>query len=279
MWLSLMVLGACGDGRNHNNKEHGMSIELRQLIESKNWQATDVAHQIGDTATVVLLDLLHSPDGEVREIVIACFNETGGEQAAMAFVQVLDDVDINVRRRAMGYLKNHHSTSVLPDLYKDLDQNEDEDIRIQVPLVIGLIRDKRSIPELKRRLSGTTSTGVLRNIRLALARFGEQPFLAEVLQELKAESSLVRLQGLRDLDYLGDERLLVQATQLLEDTTEVINIAPPPRRRMMRLCDVMVNTVANVTKRRFSFDAHSQQVFSDLQIAEIKDSILGVLTK
>jgi HEAT repeat protein len=138
-----------------------------------------------------------------------------------------------------------------------------------VARVIGAIGDESAVPELKRRI-GQPPPAVERNIRLALARLGQQPFLEEYAAQFQSEDWKIRLQALQDFEYVNRPELVRHAAPLLLDTTPVGNIGAPPAVEIVRICDIAVVVIAKVAKLSLSFDVRHQRIFTDREIQEVR---------
>lgn len=256
-----------------SGKEKTMTTDLAQQIAAKDFGALDTTRLMGQQAIPSVEQAMKNKDGEVRELAVMCLNEIPGGAPARLLVRALDDPYVAIPLRASAYLLEHHSPDILPDLFRHLDDHADESVRARVALAIGAIGDESAVPELRRRVEQPLPPAIARNVRLALARLRQEPFLTDYLAELRAEDWKARLQALRDFEYLNRPDLVRRLAPLLDDPTPVGNVGAPPAKEIVRICDIAVVVIAKVAKPGLRFEARHQRIFNDREIQEVRAAL------
>ncbi len=281
--LALLVLTvpsflACGDeGHERSKEENTMDIEtLRTAVLEKSDEAVIQAEKIGPSAASMLIELLESPDAEVRDLALCCLVLTGYDKTAAVLVDRLDDDDSQVRTRALQSLRSRYDSSVLPGMIKNL-ANPDPIVRSGVARMIGETGDTSAMKPLYGKLAEETDTEVKEQLKLSLAKLGDERLEDEFASRLDAPGMGGRYRTIRDLEYIGDKRLAKRLMPALSDTGKAYEIGHPEEEpRFARVCDAAVNLIARWFDNPFSFTVDEFRVYSDEEIAEA-ERFLGTL--
>ena len=243
---------------------------LEQKIVAKDRSAIALAGELGANAEGVLEKLATNPDAEVRELDMKAINAAGGPSRNRMLIAALGDADVNVRSEAMRGLEKWADETDVMALQMQLAGNADPYIRGEVALVLGRIMKRGDTTFLERRRELEKDGDANHKIVLALARLGDGGARAIQRKKLASGDPEVRLEAVREYEYINDPAALVDLKPALGDVTDVFNINPPHAKpRMMRLCDVAVNVVAKVGKVKLSFDGTERKRFEAEQIAEV----------
>jgi len=246
------------------------SVEkLRKLVLLKDWEAMNLAEQIGEMAAPMLKELMGNADGEIRDLTLGCLVLTNDKQVTKILAQALSDPDQDVRMRAILALESRYDHTILPELLLNLD-NIDTDIRIGVAKLIGNLRDSSAIQPLHQRVTGETDEAAKRQMKLALAKLGDENLKTEFANQLDVSDSKTRYEGIRDLGYIDDKKLARRLLPALQDRGEAYDVGEPDKPHYARVCDAAINLVAKWIEKPFSFPTDDLKIYSDVEIKEAK---------
>jgi len=243
--------------------------ELRKLVLLKDWEAMNLAEQIGEVAAPMLKELMGNADGEIRDLTLGCLVLTNDKQVTKTLAQALSDPDQDVRMRAMLALESRYDHTILPELLSNL-ENPDGDIRIGVAKLLGNLRDNSAVEPLQKRIDKETDDQDRRQMRLALAKLGDENLKAEFAGQLDGPDSRTRYQGIRDLEYIDDKKLARRLLPALQDRGEAYDVGDPDKPRYARVCDAAINLIAKWNEKPFSFPTDDLKIYSDVEIKEAK---------
>jgi HEAT repeat protein len=254
-----------------------MDVEsLRTAVIDKNDDAVILSEEIGPEAAPVLIELLDSEDAEVRDLALGCITLTGYDETARVLAGCLGDEDEGVRIRALQSLQSRYDGSILDDLIENL-ANRDRVIRGGVARLMGQIGDTAAVKPLTDRLDSETDMEASEQMKLALARLGDEDLQDEFASQLDTPTAEGRYDAIRDLEYIGDRRLATRLLPALDDTSDAYEIgAPDEAPRFARVCDAAVSLIAKWFDKPFSFSTDDLQVYSEEEIEEAR-RFLGTL--
>lgn len=269
--LAMLIVGCSRAPAFRAGKEADMNIkELETRLVAKDESAPALARQLAGGAEPVLERMAKHPDGEVRQLNVSAIYQAAAPQRNKMLLAALGDNDINVRSAAVRFLASTADAASLPGLQMQVAGNEDEYVRAEIALIVGRIGDKSAASVLSARLPVEEDPDVKHSIVLALARLGDGKAREIIKLALASPDPQVRLQTVRDYEYINNPRWLVDLKPALADFTDVWNINPPHVPvRMIRLCDVAVIVIAKVAKPKLSFDGTERKRFGPEQLAEV----------
>jgi HEAT repeat protein len=241
---------------------------LRKLIVSgKTIEAEDLAKEIGELSTPVLLELENSPDAGVRELVLALASMVQGESLCPLFIRRLSDAEPSIREFAALQIPRCHYHSLAPDLVRA--GNEHTEFRSPIALALGQAGTVAHMPILKKWRDEGKSAQLTHNIGLALAKLGDPDARGELVKRLSLGAADDRAQALRDCVYLGDRSLIAAFGPALLDRTDVTALSIPEHRPMLfaRVADIAVLTMTQLGTQ-LSFPLDRLRRLTDAQLAE-----------
>ena len=266
--FALFVAG-CGDSEIDRE---GIDVDLEKLrstVLEKGDDAQIQAEGIGAPAAPVLIGLLESKDAEVRDIALICLVLTGYDETALVLARSLSDKDEAVRVRALQSLRSRYSSSILRELIKNL-SNEDSVIRGGVARLIGLIGDSTAMKPLSKRIEVETDSQAGNQMKLALARLGDEDLkeeFASLLESGTADGG--RYQTIRDFEYINDPKLAKRLSPALSDTGDAYDIGRPDEEpQFARVCDAAVTLIGKWFDKPFSFETDDLNTYSEEEIGE-----------
>lgn len=238
-------------------------------VEQKDWDVLDAMRNAGPDTIEALERLADSSDQEVRELVLWCFDEVGGEKARSVFLRALHDKNEDIRDRAIAFLHHHHGVSDLPILLREVGRHSDDYIREQAALIVGKIGESSSILALQRTDGPTQHRQVSRAIQLAMARLGDEQSRAVFFKDLESSQVKTLLQALKDFEYIRAPREAHRLAPALDDTRDAVNVGPSHQPYVIRVCDVTVNALDIVLRHPFPFQAGESRRYlnEELQVA------------
>jgi hypothetical protein len=250
-----------------------LSMDARELeakIAAKDASAPALARQLGASAEPVLEKMSRHADGEVREVNVMAIGEAAGPSRNRMLIAALEDQDINVRSAAVRALWVSADSSSLLELQMQAGSNPDPYVRGEVAMIIGRIAKKGDTGLLGSRRAVERDGDANHKVVLALTKLGDDKARVTQRAALAATDPQARLKAVREYEYIGEPKMLIDLKPALADVAEVFNINPPHAKpRMIRLCDVAVNVVAKVAKVKLSFDGNERKRFESPQIGEV----------
>jgi hypothetical protein len=269
----VFVLFAACRGDSEIDRE-GIDVDLEKLrstILEKGEDAQIQAEGIGAPAAPVLIELLESSDAEVRDIALSCLVLTGYDGIAQVLARSLSDGDEAVRVRALQSLRSRYSSSILRELIKNL-TNGDSVVRGGVARLIGLIGDTTAMKPLRKRLTDETDSNAGKQMKLAMARLGDEDMkeeFAALLESGTAEGG--RYRTIRDFEYINDPKLAKRLLPAMSDTGNAHEIGHPAESpRFARVCDAAVTLIGKWFDKPFSFETDDLKTYSEDEIAEAR---------
>jgi HEAT repeat protein len=266
--FALFVAG-CGDSEIDRE---GIDVDLENLrstVLEKGDDAQILAEGIGAPAAPVLIELLESKDAEVRDIALSCLVLTGYDETALILARSLSDKDESVRIRALQSLRSRYDNSILRELTNNL-TNQDSVVRGGVARLIGLIGDATAVKPLRKRLEDETDLQAGKQIKVALARLGDDDLkeeFASLLESGTAEGG--RYRTIRDFEYINDPKLAKRLLPALIDTGDAYEIGHPAESpRFARVCDAAITLIGKWYDKPFSFETDDLNTYSDEEIGE-----------
>jgi hypothetical protein len=287
--IGLIAITGCGNcrgnGRNGKsdnksdvqNLSQGGENNLQNLIQSvlnKDPSAAVLAQQIGSKANPELIKLAQHGDPDVRFIALGCLNETGGEGASQAFARALLDIDASVRNAGLQGLMNHPDPAVYNNLLNAYDKSDDENVKKMIPMVAANLGETVKIEDIKNRCRNEKDPEVIEGCLVALAKLGDLEAQKEFGERLISSSGQERRKYLEYCEYISAPWLLNMLAPLLSDKEEVVFIGlddQPQFPNYLRACDMVVELVASITGKEFSFPVGGPVNYTDQQLNEVRE--------
>ena len=247
--------------------------ELIKQVQAKNPAATILAKQIGRSANEQLIQQTRAGDGEVREIALLCLNETGGEDAALAFADRLNDTDSQARAAAVRGLHKYPDPATYPAVLAAFDRSNFTYVRQQIPLIIGRMAHGTHIKDLRERLLNEHNADAREGLVVALAKLGDAEQQHAFILSLHASKDQVRARYIGYCEYIHAGWLLKPLEPLLDDKSAMLRVgvdARPDLIDSLRTCDLVVKLVAEISNHRFTFATDHGQNYSESQLAEVR---------
>lgn len=267
---TFLLLATCAQLRSMGRPD--MSVkQLEEQLLSKDSAAPETARRLGAEAMPVLERLLEHTQVDVRLGVLRCLGSLQAPNRHTLFLRALDDDDVNVRDEALQSLGSSGGREIVPGLLRYLADPDDEFLRGEVALLIGRHGDQTAINALRRRQTPESNSEVRHKLLLALARLGDPAALTALRAMLASPEADVRYDAIEGYEYVGNTQLLGDLAPLLDDHTEIFNVMPAHTQpKYIRICDVVVNTVARMISPPLSFDGSARRQFQDQELQELR---------
>ncbi len=248
--------------------------ELQEMVLSKNWDALDIVDTAAQPQQAIehLVEWSKNEDAEVRELSLNCLAMIKDPSVPAIIAGALSDEDGDIRLFALQALQVAYDESIVGQLITALG-NEDAEIRSGAALLLGNIGQDTAVGPLEKRLDKEPDESVQLDLKLALARMGNEELKTFFADQMDVPDSETRLTGLSDLRYIGDRNLAVRILPALDDMGEahLITDKNQPVPKYARVCDAAVNLVAELYDQPFSFEVDEFKVYSDEEIAQVKE--------
>jgi riboflavin synthase len=199
-----------------------------------------------------------------------CLAEVCGVNASVSKTNALRDEDINVRSTAAASVLKCYSEASQGVLLKEVSTNEDVNVRSKAALAVGNIGDVSVIERLRAYFDDENDPTVKHSIHIALAKLGSREDQEQVFDKLVSEIVTERYDGLKELEYIRAREHVTRVAALLEDESDIINVAPEPGVLMARICDVAVMVSAEILDHPFTFSTDRLRVFTESEIDEVQ---------
>lgn len=246
--------------------------DLIQQVLDKQPAAALTARQIGPKANLELIKLTRNDDAKVRRVAVYCLTETGGADAASAFVRLTLDPDSQVRGAALEGLAKHPAEAAPQSLLDAYGQSHDPYVRQQLMIIAAQVQGV-STAEIRKRYDGENDPEAKEGLVVALAHRADPDGEAEFIRRLQTSKNRDLA---RYLEYAGEIKapwLLPALLPVLDDKTPLVRIGVdglPNQPEHLRACDIAVNLAAEISRQRFSFRVAGNVNYTDAQIVEVK---------
>ncbi len=281
--LALMVSNSESDKSEEESGGTGyMDVkELERRILGKDWDALDIVDTAlrPQDALESLGRLVEHDDAGVREIALNCVAMVSDPKVPEMLAKALGDEDDDIRLFALQSLQTVYDESIVSELISNLG-NDDGEIRGGVSLLLGEIGRQEAVEPLEKRLETEKDEGVARNVKLALAKLGNDEMKDYFAKQMDVADSGVRYQGLEDLRYIRDRDLAFRIMPALDDFGQADPVSPPgePGVSFNRVCDKAVNLIDELCGQPFAFETRETKIYSDEELEQAK-SFLSSLEK
>jgi len=257
------------DADTMNNLSPQQKILGREILAQQVPEARATAEKLGPAAGPVLLTLAKHEKARIRLLVLELAPLAPSVDTSRAVIGLVQDSNSNVRSVAIGDLAVCWQKEVVPDLLKVLEKQPDPDLTTAVIRQIGLAGSDRNIGDL-RPYESAREQEVAHQAALAMARLGDGTERKKIIDGLAALNPQVRVQALRDCQYIGDKTLIRYFGPTLDDIRDFMVITPPHIEPVVtaRVCDIAVQTMAYMGLQ-FSFQA---QFLARRTVAELEEA-------
>lgn len=270
-FFALVLTAACGgeSGReddtveqSHLNEtivEPSSSTNNEEILERVlRKDFTVLSDCVGASSSLLneLISHVNNDDEEVRELVLSCLDESGGQVATQLFVAALSDDSPQVRSVALNALYERPDPNAYRSLVGELDRNDDSYVRQQVALLLGRFQGTANISDLKARLEREQHEQAREGIIAALAKMGDELSIEVFREGLQHSSGRDRSRYLEYVEYINASWILPDLVFLLDDETPVMRIgvdAMPELPHYLRVCDIAINLASDISGQSFSF--------------------------
>jgi len=270
-FLMAGVLASCGAGIQARKGDADMEA-LKAQVLAKDPAAALRARQLGRPAAAVLVPLASHEDAGVRRVALNCLRDVGGAEAVKVFLQALADDDPQVAGSAAKGFDRHFDAGHAPALLQAYDKAPEPQARQEIALFLG--RSKNVDPkELRKRLAAEKEGEAVEGLVAALARLGEKEAQEEFVRKLHASKERSRLHWIEHARYVHAPWLLKPLAPLLDDKEVLVRHGQdlkPDRQIALRTCDLVVNLVASISGRKFSFKVEESSQYADAEIDEVR---------
>jgi HEAT repeat protein len=247
-----------------------MNTELKLLIDRKDWNAIEVARNAGPSVVADVEPYLQSRDAQIRLLAVDCIGAAGGAQSADPLIRALGDSNEQVRIDAVNGLHQHPPKGKEAALLavSNADRTRDGFVRQQVPLILGRLSARGTIPELRRRLDTEQRAEVKDGLVTGLAKLGDAPAraeFAELLRDARGERTAELMEYVR---YIDEPWVIPQLVPVLERREIAVDLSTHRKSLLRRECDLAVDAVLRISKATFGFTLDELTQYEDAQIAE-----------
>ncbi len=252
------------------NTGNSSKTHLSRQIETRNPDSAKTAARgmsAGDVGDV-LQEMAGHEKPSVRMLVLELASEYPSEGASRAILSRLQDPNLTVRSIANSQIGRIAQKSLVPELFKAMEQDLDSAVKGALARQIGLIGDASDVPRLQQHYR-TTQDPILRNdLSLAMARLGDPEHRQELRNRLTNPDLAVRIAVLRDIPYAGDSQLARYFRPVLEDRRDAVAISLPHDPVVAaRVCDLAIQAMAALGIN-FSFPTSPMRRFTEAEIQE-----------
>ncbi len=211
------ALGKLGD--------RSVATELVKLLKDTNQDenirqaAAEALGKLGDSSGLIKLLEDTTTSSYLRWQAVYVLRDLGGSSVAPALVKLLEDTDINVRRRVPDSLGKLGDSSVAPALIKLL-EDKDANVRQLAAQTLGQLGNRSAVSNLKKLLNDTnTKDKVQQAVVESLGQLGDKSVtnkLVELLNDTNTKDD-VRQAAAKALGNLGDNSVANELVKLLEN--------------------------------------------------------------
>jgi HEAT repeat protein len=258
--------------QNPGNAELSRQISIPNKDGAKALAARLPPPEVGET----LKAMADNPKASVRMLVLELATEHPSENASRVILSRLQDANLTVRAIAGGQISRIGEKSLVPEMFKAMDQDLASSVKGALAKQIGLVGDAGDLPRLRRLWRTTDDSAFRHDLELAMVRLGDDHSREELVHRLTAPPAETRLEALRDVPYVGDKRLAMHFGPLLEDRRDVSPISLPHDPVVAgRVCDFAIQALAALGMK-FSFPTVPIRRFTEAEILQAQQMVAAI---
>lgn len=272
-WLAGMMLLAVTTLVAQSPKASRKTVaDLVAQVRAADPAATIAAREAGTAATPALVPLTHDANAEVREIALLCLAETGGPEAVRALLDRTADDDPTVRAAALRGLHRRATAADGAALLDAATRVADPDTHQALLVLLGQVQAIAELPALRDRCAHESNAVVQDGCIVARAWLGDDAGREAFRQRLIASRGRARAQWVGWAEQIRAAWLVPALPSLLDDEEPVrwIGVDGRPGPETLRVCDVAVNLVTEITGRRWSFAVRANVQYTPRQRDEVR---------
>lgn len=246
---------------------------VHEMLTQQIPAARTTTEALGPQAGPVLARMANHQNVQIRLLVLELAPLALSVDSSRAVISLLQDSNGTVRSVASSDLAICTQKEVVPDLVKLLEKKPPAELTVTLLKQIGIAGDHDNLKDLDL-FRNSPNPDVARQAAVAMARLGDPAELQRIVTRLGSLDPNVRVQALRDCQYIGEHRLVKYFGPALDDIRDFMVITPPHMEPvvMARICDIAVQTMAYMGFR-FSFQAEFLARFTLIQLAEAKQMV------
>jgi HEAT repeat protein len=247
-----------------------MNSELEQSILQKDWRAIELAHRAGPRAAAEVEPYLGSGDPAIRVLAVDCLNAAGGAAFAPLMIRALADPNEHVRINVILALHEHLPKGQEAALVAawDADHSHDGFVRQQIPMILGRMQSRDTIPEWRERLTTEPLADVKDGMIAGMAKMGDAAAWAEFGKLLESARGRRTAELIEYVKYLAEPWVIPLLAPVLERRNIAVDLSNHRTSVYRRECDLAVDEVLRISEARFSFARNEIVQYTDSQIGE-----------
>ena len=248
-----------------------MTSEIDELITKKDWRAVEVARKAGPPIVPTVAPYLQNKDAVIRLLAVDCIGAAGGPGAPPLLVKMLADVSEQVRINSINALHEHPPVGQAQTLIAvwDADHKPDGFVRQQIPMILGRMHARETIPDLHHRLAAETRQDIKDGLIAGLAKMGDAPARAEFRKMLHDARGKRTAELMEYVRYLDEQWVIPLLIPVLGRRGIAVTLSTHRHTLERRECDLAVDEVLRISKAKFSFELDDIAQYTDAQIAEV----------
>jgi hypothetical protein len=269
---AFLVLPVAGEQPQSQKKDKSMTTrEIDRLFTTKDWDAVEISRQSGVAIVPYVEPYLRNADHLTRLLAVDCLAAAGGPQAIQLLIGMLSDTNEQVRSQAVNALHTNLPVGLETSLLAAWDSSRTRDgyIRQQIPMVLGRMQARTTVPALKARLNSDPRQYVKDGVIAGLAKLGD-PEARETFGGLLRDAQGKRTAELIDFVRYEDESWVIPLlVPPLQRRDIAIDLSSHRREIQRRECDLAADEVMRISKASFSFRMDPATQYSDKQLDEV----------
>jgi hypothetical protein len=247
-----------------------MDSELDQLIGKKDWRATQVARAAGPGIIPSLQSYLNNRDPVIRLLAVDCLAAIGGHGVTQLLISMLGDSNEQVRIDAINALHQNLPLGKERALLAaaEADHSPDGFVRQQVPMILGRMQARETIPELRHRLTAEKGQDIRDGLIAGMAKMGDAQARVSFGELLHGARGKRTAELIEYVKYLDEPWVIPMLVPVLQRRDIAVDLSTHRKSLHRRECDLAVDEVLRITKAKFSFQLDPIAQYSDTQISE-----------
>lgn len=248
-----------------------MNSQLTELLAAKDVGAVEIARARGASSVREIEPYLGHADPAVRVLAVDCLNAAGGPSVPALLLRALEDANEQVRINAALGLHSHLPLGQEQRLLEIWDRNRTRDgfVRQQIPMIMGRLPARSSIPALQQRASADSRREVNDGIIAGLSKLGDPEARRAFGQLLRDARGKRTAELIEVVKYLDEPWVIPFLAPVLERRDIAVDLSTHRKSLVRRDCDLAVDQVLRISKARFSFALDEIAQYTDAQINEV----------